>query len=1346
MTEPHFRRIARTLVAAWHTGLVAVACLVVVSAGALAQTVPARGGLHEDFGRLVIDFPGAVATDISGEGDRLELRFDRAHRIDLAEAASTLKDYITKATLSPDNKRLTLSFHGPVTWQAFNDGAKLALDFAFADDASQREFDNGPDATARAVKTAGATQPATNGTAAPGSAPGTAQPAPAAVKLRSGEHQGYSRLAFDWPKDVRYTIKQTGNQAELIFASPGAIDLEKVAGDLPPRIDGMSADATASGLTVKLALKPGMVLRDFSSGNTVVLDVYDRDAANLPKEKPAAPTPVPAEVASAQPEPAQPQTPAEPGLQDIPAEIPTTQPAAPQPAATQPAAPQPEAPKVAAAVPEPELAPQLQSALPEVAAPKPAPTTAGVSGPGVATPVTAAPPTAFEPPRVAPPAVNVKVKALPLSDGATLFFDWPKPVALAVFRRGDALWLVFDRPGKADLKPLARVEKEIGKVEPVPTNFALALRITGGAAASPKTEPEGARWKVTLRPGQTIAPAEALQQSRETLPNGGTSLIVRVIAAGAAIDLEDPADRGKLVVTPTQRAGAGIERQSDWPDFKLLPSHQGVVVALLNDRPKVTASPNGVVITTPPQAVAEAAPETAPAATPPEPPKPEQPAEAAPAETAPEESAPAPTPEGGPPPPVVVSVPKALPTTASLFDMKKWRRGGDASFVEENKALRDKIEAASPGDKNRALLEHAQFLLANGRAPEAAGRINEILDADRNAQNNPLIMAIGAAAETMHGAYDRAERLMAAPALHNVPEANLMAAYIAAKRGDDAAAAKIFSGALPDISDYPNPFRNDVRLLAARALLDSGDPLTAQNYLDPLKRDKLDATTEAHAAFLDALRQQKIGQKEGALATWEKLTDSPIDEIKARSTFEVVSQQLEEKKIDPKDAVAKLETLRFLYRGDTFEFDLLSKLGHLYFDVAQPRKGLITLRQAATHFPDHPKAKQAADDMTAEFRGLYLGGRADQLSPLTAVALYDEFRELTPPGAEGDRMIAALADRLVKVDLLDRAGDLLDRQVKTRLSGAAKVGAGTRLAAVRLLDDKPDAALKALGETENPAATAPELQAQRQRLKARALFDTGETLRGLGLIESDGSLEGLWLKSDMYWKLREWPSAADALGELITAEQAKRLAEVKGPAPDDIAANPASVLNQSGLDKALADAQAAAAADATQPAPADADPNAPAPAAGDAAAADAAPAQKPLLDPVLSALILKRAVALSLANDRRGMKDLARMFGKQMDTTMLAKPFRVLTSPDSGLTESITAQMKSVDQLGVFVEEYRKILQAEALSTATEPATDMGPMAPLDKPAETSGSGAPATQAPTAPDQTAGQPTQPAGQ
>ncbi|MES1150621.1 MAG: hypothetical protein ABUL54_01905, partial [Dongia sp.] len=247
--------------------------------------------------------------------------------------------------------------------------------------------------------------------------------------------------------------------------------------------------------------------------------------------------------------------------------------------------------------------------------------------------------------------------------------------------------------------------------------------------------------------------------------------------------------------------------------------------------------------------------------------------------------------------------------------------------------------------------------------------------------------------------------------------------------------------------------------------------------------------------------------------------------------------------------------------------------------------------------------------------------------------------------------------------------------------------------------------------------------AERKRLQARALFDTGETLQGIALVRDDTSREGLWLKSDMFWKLKEWPSAAEALGQLIEAEQAKRAAATAAATVPtaDITKNPASV-----LDNALAQAQAAAAADAANAPP---DPNAapaaPPPAANGAPpAAPAANAQPPAaaapatpqFDPVLASLVMNRAVALSLANDRRGLREIGRAFGKDMAQSALAQPFQVLTSPDTGLAESITAQMKSVDQLGSFVDEYKKILKTESLSGVAEPNPDTGPTVPMESP------------------------------
>src|SRR5205085_1259311 len=102
--------------------------------------------------------------------------------------------------------------------------------------------------------------------------------------------------------------------------------------------------------------------------------------------------------------------------------------------------------------------------------------------------------------------------------------------------------------------------------------------IIGGKAGTVTTATEGARWKVTLLPGNAMTPPRTMDQRRETLPGGGTSLLVKAIASGASVDLQDPTDRARLVVTPEQVPGLGIARESDWPAFKLLPSYQGVAV------------------------------------------------------------------------------------------------------------------------------------------------------------------------------------------------------------------------------------------------------------------------------------------------------------------------------------------------------------------------------------------------------------------------------------------------------------------------------------------------------------------------------------------------------------------------------------------------------------------------------------------------------------------------------------------------------------------------------------------------------------------------------------------------
>jgi hypothetical protein len=191
----------------------------------------------------------------------------------------------------------------------------------------------------------------------------------------------------------------------------------------------------------------------------------------------------------------------------------------------------------------------------------------------------------------------------------------------------------------------------------------------------------------------------------------------------------------------------------------------------------------------------------------------------------------------------------------------------------------------------------------------------------------------------------------------------------------------------------------------------------------------------------------------------------------------------------------------------------------------------------------------------------------------------------------------------------------------------------------------------------------PDLAAERRRLEARATFDTGDTLGGVSMLEGDDSLEAKWLRADMQWRVREWPAAAAALGDLIDGEE-KAMADERAAlkAANDPAKNPAAAVGS-----AEAEAQLAA-------------------------------KQEQHFKERVAPLLLNRAVALSLASDRRGLKALANEYGERMQGTDQEKAFAMLTAADNGLIESVSAEMAAVDRIDAFVADYRERLKKASLS------------------------------------------------
>jgi hypothetical protein len=182
-------------------------------------------------------------------------------------------------------------------------------------------------------------------------------------------------------------------------------------------------------------------------------------------------------------------------------------------------------------------------------------------------------------------------------------------------------------------------------------------------------------------------------------------------------------------------------------------------------------------------------------------------------------------------------------------------------------------------------------------------------------------------------------------------------------------------------------------------------------------------------------------------------------------------------------------------------------------------------------------------------------------------------------------------------------------------------------------------------------------------LRARATFDSGDTLGGIQMLQGDDSLDAKWLVADMQWRVREWPAAAEALGSLIEGEEQAMAAERDATQQAvDVTKDPASAIGSVEAVEALK------------------------------------LKQDQRFKERIAPLLLNRAIALSLASDRRGLKALANQYGKQMEATEQASAFAMLTAPDNGLVESVSAELAGVTRIDAFVTEYRERLKKTSLS------------------------------------------------
>src|SRR5690606_37764669 len=155
---------------------------------------------------------------------------------------------------------------------------------------------------------------------------------------------------------------------------------------------------------------------------------------------------------------------------------------------------------------------------------------------------------------------------------------------------------------------------------------------------------------------------------------------------------------------------------------------------------------------------------------------------------------------------------------------------------------------------------------------------------------------------------------------------------------------------------------------------------------------------------------------------------------------------------------------------------------------------------ATSAYPTAPRTQRIQEQAAKTFEAVFLGARGETLPPAEALALFYDFRGLTPPGQRGDTMIRRLAERLITMDLLKQASELLQHQVNQRLKGAARAEVAARLVTVYLMDHKPEQALSVL-RASRMFGLSDDLRRKRLLLEARALSEVGRHDLAIEIVE-----------------------------------------------------------------------------------------------------------------------------------------------------------------------------------------------------------------------------------------------------
>ncbi len=950
----------------------------------------------------------------------------------------------------------------------------------------------------------------------------TAQVFAADLNVRTGAHEQYSRLVFDWTATVEYTIDRSDKSRLIIEFSAAATLNAKAAKSNPVANISALESLSSDPLKVAISIPKDSRVRDLKAGNKVIIDVYHPPGGAQKQEKLA--------VKKSEPE-----------------------------AAKKPAE-KTQSPETA------EIIEATEAKTPDV-------------------PLEEAP----------------KLRKLTMREEPTLVtVSSTQNFGMAVFELGGRLWMVNDKsnllikpqlsgPLAEQLSPITDVKGLQGKAHTLLLPEGQTTKGNGG----------GILWRVLVGRGLELDEApepKRVEVNRADARSG--KILWPLKGARAVLDFKDPVSGHDIKVVTVEEAKQYAGPPREFIDFEVLYSPVGLAIIPKVSDLNMQIVRGGVEISRP----------------------------------------------GG-----LTMVEESLLASMTakkiqaedddtlvmtrVFDFKAWQLGGIPSLLENKRIILAGLKELPETAQAESLLTLGKMYLSNSMGPEALGVLDFAAQERPGLFGNPEFTALHGAASALSSHNIDAFSYLSQDILIPFEEVHYWRAYILADEGDWQQAAEILPKKFAPLYDYPVLLQNRLLPRLAEIALRSGDLKSAEELLAIIEKNKKEMQDPQKASLVylqgELFRQQKNTKKTKKL--WKPLTVGSDDLYRAKAGLSLARLKVAEGEITPEEAIDDLERLRYAWRGDQLEVQINYWLGRTYFEAGKYLKGLKLMRDAVSYDEGTPLGQRVAGEMADIYAQLFLGEELDKVSPLDAIGLYDEFKELVPLDERGDKIIERLAEHLAKADLLTRAGDLLQYQLDHRLKDADIYRVGVRVAAIRLLDAQYDKAIKALNVAAAKLQQLPEEMRTTRRyrdislLRARALSRKGRPDQALALLgDLDRTADMNRLRADIAWTAGYWDDAAEALGDVL-------------------------------LDQNIS---------LTRP-----------------------------LDEEDTALLLQRAVSLNLAGDRIGLANMREKYSDLMAQTEKSKVFDVITRPrQSGALadrDTLLSVVSEVDLFKDFLDSYK---------------------------------------------------------